>query len=83
MLEFVLYGHNSYLLVNGKKLLSFKPVVKMPTSLVNFALEAYLKNCWDNEVSFQLNVYDFLVDFDTADKSYVLNVHNISRSRII
>ena len=33
---------NSYLLVNRKEILSFKPTVKMLTFKFNFALEAYL-----------------------------------------
>ena len=47
----------------------------MQTFLVNFVLEPYLKICWDKEVSFKGNVYEFPVDYDNIDKSYILNIH--------
>ena len=69
---------NSYLFVNGKEISTFKADNKN----VNFPIRFYLGSISDRfsatksrEVSLDRNVYDFSVDYNSIDKSDILNIH--------
>ena len=69
---------NSYLFVNEKELITFKAGYKN----VNFSTRSCLGSISDGfsatdsrEVSLNRNVYDFSVDYNSIDKSDVLNIH--------
>ena len=68
---------NSYLFVNGKEISTFKADNKN----VNFPIRFYLGSISDRfsatksrEVSLDRNVYDFSVDYNSIDKSDILNI---------
>ena len=61
---------NSCLFVNGKEIFKFKAdnkTVNFPTDRLN-ATES-------REVSLNENVFDFSVDYNSIDKSNILNIH--------
>ena len=69
---------NSYLFVNKKELFKFKVSKKN----VNFSTQFCLGNISNGfsaiesrEVSLNRNVYDFSVDYNSIDKSDLLNIH--------
>ena len=69
---------NSYLFVNWKEIFKFKADNKN----VNFPIQFYLgsiSNAFSaiksREVSLNRNVYDFSVDYNSIDKSDILNIH--------
>ena len=72
---------NIYLFVNEKEIYKFKADNKN----VHFPSEICLRSICNKfefveseEVSFNGNVYDFLVDYDAIDKSDTLNIHKYS-----
>ena len=67
-------GDNSYSFANGKEIFKFKAD--------NFLTQIGLGSIYNRfdatesrEVSFKGNVYDFSVDYNTIDKSDILNIH--------
>ena len=71
-------GDNSYLFVNGKEIFKFKAGNKN----VNFPTQFCLGNISNGfsalesrEVSLNGNIYDFSVDYNSIDKSDILNIH--------
>ena len=65
-------GDNSYLLVNRKKSISIKQVIKVSTFHRIYNKFDYVES---EEVSLKENVSDFSVDYDVIDKSDILNIH--------
>ena len=68
---------NSYLFVNGKEIIRFKTNNKN----VNFPTRFCLENISDGfsatesrEVSLNENAYDFSIDYNSIDKSDILNI---------
>ena len=69
-LSFHYNADNSCLFVNGKEIFKFKAdnkTVNFPTNRLN-ATES-------REVSLNENVFDFSVDYNSIDKSNILNIH--------
>ena len=71
-------GDNSYLFVNGKEIFKFKADNKK----VNFPTQFRLGSISNGfgvlefrEVSLNGNVYHFSVDYNSIDKSDILNIH--------
>ena len=71
-------GDNSCLFANGKWIFKFKAHNKN----VNFPIQFCLGSTYDGfgaleprEVSWNGNVYDFPVDYNSVDKSDILNIH--------
>ena len=68
---------NSYLFVNGKEILIFKADNKNVNFLTQFCL-GIMSNGFSatesREVSLNGNVFDFLVDYNSIDKSDKLNI---------
>ena len=56
----------------AKKSISLKQIIKISTFRLNFFWEAYVKL---EEVFLKENVFEFSVDYNTADKSDILNIH--------
>ena len=69
---------NSYLFVNGKEVYKFKADDKNVNFPTQFCLGS-ISNKFDAADSRQLslkgNVYDFSVDYDTINKSDIINIH--------
>ena len=69
---------NSYLFVNGKEIFKFKADkknVNFPTQFCPGSISNGLSNTESKEVSLNENVYDFSVDYNSIDKSDILNIH--------
>ena len=68
---------NSYWFVSGKEIYKFKASNKKNNLPSQFFLESIFKE-FDRvntkEVSFQVNVYDFSVDYDAIHKSNITNI---------
>ena len=69
---------NSYLFVNGQGIIKFKA----DNNNVNFRTQFYLESTSNEfsaseprEVSLNGNVFDFSVDYNSIDKSDILNIH--------
>ena len=65
---------NSYLLVNGKKIVEFKADNKN----VNFPTQICLRsisNGFSTTESREENVYEFSVDYSSIDKFDIVNIH--------
>ena len=69
---------DNYLFVNGKELFAFK----VDNKSVNFPIQYCLGSISNGfsatesrEVSLNGNVYDFSVDYNSMDKSDILNIH--------
>ena len=77
-LSFRYNADNSYLFFNGKEIFKFKPDNKNVNFPVQFCL-ASISNGFSatesREVSLNRNVYDFSVDYNSIDKSNILNIH--------
>ena len=77
-LSFHYNGNKSYLFVNGKEIFKFKADSKNVNSPTQFCLRN-ISNGFSatesREVSLNKNVYDFSVDFNSIDKSDILNIH--------
>ena len=72
---------NSYLFVNGKEIFKFKADNKNVKFQTPFCLGSISNGFSANEsreVSLNGNVYDFSVDYNSIDKSYILNSYAIN-----
>ena len=70
-------GDNSYLFVNGKGIIKFKADNKNVNFLARFCLlsiSAGFSATESREVSLNGNVYDFSVEYNSIDKSKILNI---------
>ena len=71
-------ANNSYLIFNGKEIFKFKSENKNITFPTQFCLgsSSNVFSATDfREVSLNGNMYDFSVDYNTIDKSDILNTH--------
>ena len=69
-------GDNSYLSVNGKETYKFKADnknVDFPTQLCLGSISNKFGAIDSREVVLEGNLYNFSVDYDTIDNSYILN----------
>ena len=69
---------NSYLFVNGKEIIKFKADsknVNFPTRFCLGSISDGFSATESREVSLNGNVYDFSVDYNSIDKSDILNIH--------
>ena len=72
---------NSYLFVNAKKIFKFKTDNKNVNFPTQFSLGSISNrfsattNRFSDKVSINGNVYDFSVDYNSIDKSDILNIH--------
>ena len=69
---------NNYLFVNGKEIIKFKADNKNFNFLTRFCLGSIsdVFNAPESrEVSLNGNVYDFSFDYNSIDKSDILNIH--------
>ena len=75
---------NTYLFVNGKEIFKFKADNKNGNFLTQFCLRS-ISNGFSatesREVSLNGNVYDFSVDYNSIDKSDILNTHKYSLTK--
>ena len=73
------YNHgNSYLFVIGKKISKFKAGnknVNFPTKVCLGSISNGFSATDSREVSLNGNVYNFSVDYNSIDKSDILNIH--------
>ena len=73
------YNHdNSYLFVNGKEIFKFKTDnknVNFPTQFCLGIISNRFSATESKEVTLNGNVYDFSVDYNSIDKSDILNIH--------
>ena len=71
-------GGNSYLFVNGKEIFKFKADnknVNFPTQFCHESISYGSGAAESREVSLNGNVYGFSVDYNSIDKSDILNIH--------
>ena len=64
--------------VNGKEIFSFKvdnKNVNFPTQFCLWSISNEFRNTESREASLNGNVYDFSVDFNSIDKSNILNIY--------
>ena len=69
---------NSYFFVNGKEILKFKADnknVNFPTQFCFGSISNGFSAHESREVSLNGDVYGFSVDYDSIDKSDILNIH--------
>ena len=69
---------NSYLFVNGKEIFKFKAGnknVNFPTQFCLASISNGFSVTESREVSLNGNGYDFSVDYNSIDKSVILNIH--------
>ena len=72
------YDDNSNLFVNGKEIIKFKANnknVNFPTQFCLGSIPDGYSATDSREVSLNKNVYDFSVDYNSIDKSDILNIH--------
>ena len=70
---------NSYLFVNVKEIFKFKADnknVDVPTLVCLGSISDGFSAAESREVSLNRNVYDFSVNYDSIDKSFILNIRN-------
>ena len=70
---------NSYLFVNGKEIFKFKADnknVDVPTLVCLGSISGGFSAAESREASLNRNVYDFSVNYDSTDKSFILNIRN-------
>ena len=75
----------SYLFVNGKEIFIFNTDNKNVNFATQFCLESVsnsLSNIESREVSLNGNVFDFSVDYNSLDKSSILNTHKYLMTQI-
>ena len=68
---------NSYLFVNGKEIIKFKANnknVNFPSRLCLGSISDGFSSNESREVSINRNVYNFSVDYNSIDKSDILNI---------
>ena len=69
---------NSYLFVNGKEIFKFKADnknINFPTQFCLGSISNGFSANESREVSLNGNLYNFLVDSNSIDKSDILNIH--------
>ena len=69
---------NSYLFVNGKEVYKFKADdknVNFPTQYCLGSISNKFDAADSRQLSLKGNVYDFSVDYDTINKSDIINIH--------
>ena len=69
---------NSYLFVNGKEIFKFKAEkkdVNFPTKFCLGSISNGFSTTVSREISLNGNVHDFSVDYNSIDKSDILNIH--------
>ena len=69
---------NSYLFVNGKEIFKFKADnknVNFPTQFCFGSMSNGFSAIESTEISLNGNVYDFSVDYNSVDKSDILNIY--------
>ena len=69
---------NSYLFVNGKEVYKFKADdknVNFPTQYCLGSISNKFDAADSRQLSLKGNVYDFSVDYDTVNKSDIINIH--------
>ena len=73
-------GYNSCLFVNGTETFIFKENNGNVKFLTQFCVESMSGEFNSNDIKFFLkkHVYDFSVDYNTADKSETLNIRKYS-----
>ena len=72
------YNANSYLFVNGKEILKFKgdnKNVNYPTQICLGSISNGFSATESREISLYGNAYNFSVDYNSIDKSDILNIH--------
>ena len=77
-------GEDSYLFLNGKEIIELKADNKnlnFPTRLCLNILSHGFMATDSREVSLNENVYDFSVDYNSIDKSGMLNFHKYLLSK--
>ena len=77
-LSFHYNADNSYLFFNGKEIFKFKADnnnVNFPTRFCLGSISNGFSTTESREISFNGNVYDFSVDYNSIDKSDILNIH--------
>ena len=75
---------NSYLFVNGKEITQFKvdnKSVNFPTWFCIGSISDGFSATESREVSLNGNVYDFSVNYNSIDKSDILNIHKYLMSK--
>ena len=68
----------SYLFVNGKEIFKFKAVnenLHFPTQFYLEGISNEFSNTEPGEVSLNRDVYEFSLDYNSIDKSDILNIH--------
>ena len=71
-------ANNSYLFVNGKEIFKFKACNKnanFPTQFCLGSISNGFSATESREVSLNENMYDFSVDYNSIDKSDILNIN--------
>ena len=77
---------NSYLFVNGKEIFNFNANNKNVNLRTQFFLRSIsngISATESREVSLNGNVYKFSVDYNSIDKSDILNIHKYLMTQII
>ena len=77
---------NSYLSVNGKEIFKFKADnknVNFPTQFCPGSISNEFSTTDSKEISLNGNLYDFSVDYNSTDKSDILNIHKYLMAKII
>ena len=77
---------NSYFFVNRKEIFKFKTDNKNVNFPGQFCLRSIsngFSNTESREVSLNGNVYDFSVDYNSIDKSDILNIHKYLMTKMI
>ena len=75
---------NSYLFFNEKEIFKFKSDnknVSFPTQFCLGSVSNGFSATESREVSLNGNVYDFSVDYNSIDKSDILNIHKYSMTK--
>ena len=67
---------NSYLIVNGKGIFKFKADNENVNFINSISFRKYISNIETREISLNGNVYDFSAEYNSLDKSDILNIHN-------
>ena len=68
-------AYNSSLFVNGKKIFKFKADNKNINFPTQFCVSSGFSATEFREVSLSVNMYDFSFDYNSIDKSDILNIH--------
>ena len=72
------YANNGYLIVNGKEIFKLKSDnknVNLPTRICLGSISDGVSNTESIKISLNGNLYEFSVDYNSIDKSGVLNIH--------